>query len=279
MGTPTEMQRYSYLAGKNGVKLTPYVDNGGVAADGSDIFKLINPFEPLDGESNDMFDVYTTRGILVRTTGSIKEVSTMTSQSEAVFGFASYEIFVGQPNYVVKSGDEPLYTGSLSCEFQVDNPSIATVEILPYCLNKTDLFFLFQYDKPALNSPHLNMYTAERLYTKRFEFSAVDYTSSGTGLTDPSSLATNVIVTDIATNWASAPRGIYPPDPNPTPNVFNVEQHPSFDVYKFIPDKRSSFEFVAQCSNRGICDTTIGQCMCFNGYTSYSCSIQQSVAV
>ena len=89
----------------------PYVDNGGLAAAGSDIFKLINPFGSLSGEAHDMFDVYTTKGTLVRTTGSVKNNPTATSHAEAVFGFASNEIFVGQPNYVAKSGGEPLYTG------------------------------------------------------------------------------------------------------------------------------------------------------------------------
>ena len=216
-------------------------------------------------------------GILARTSGSVKTVSTAGSHSEAVFGFASNVIFTGQPNYVLKQGGEPTYTGSLACEYQELFPDIATTEILPYCLNKTDLFFLFQYDKPALNPPKLNLYKAERLYTKRFEYSASEYGAGGDGLTDPSTLATNVIVTDIATNWASAPRGMRSPPTNP--QQFQFEYHPEFDVYKFIPDKRSTYTFVNECSNRGICNEDNGECDCFRGYTYDSCSVQSTLAV
>ena len=259
----------------------PYVDDGnGAAKDGTDIFKLLNPFEPPDGLSTDVFDVYTTKGTLARTTGNVKTNSAATSQSEAVFGFASNQIYTGQPNYMLKTGGEPAYSGSVACEYQQLFPTIATAEILPYCLNKTDLFFLFQYDKPALNSPKLNMYTAERLYTKRFEYSATDYgaiNGPSDALTDPSTLATNVIVTDIATNWASAPRGMRSPVSNP--QTFQMHYHPEFDVYKFMPDKRSTYTFVAECSNRGICDEDFGSCKCFKGYTRDACAIQSTLAV
>jgi len=256
----------------------PFFDDGnGAAKDGTDIFKLLNPFEPPDGLSTDVYDVYTTKGILARTTGSVKTDSSKASQSEAVFGFASNTIFTGKPNYMLKSGGEPTYTGSVACEYQQLFPDIATQEILPYCLNKTDLFFLFQYDKPALNPPKLNMYTAERLYTQRFQFSANEYGAGGTGITDPSTLATNTIITDIATNWASAPRGMRKPPNNP--QNFQLEYHPEFDVYKFMPNKRSTYTFVAECSNRGICNEETGECMCFRGYTYDSCSIQSTLAV
>lgn len=256
----------------------PYVDDGsGSAKDGTDIFKLLNPFAPPDGLSTDVFDVYTTKGILARTTGSVKIDNSTESKSEAVFGFASNEIFTGQPNYMLKQGGEPAYTGSVACEYQELFPDIATTDILPYCLNKADLFFLFQYDKPALNPPKLNMYRAERLYTKRFQYSAAEYGASGTGQTDPSTLATNVIVTDIATNWASAPRGMWKPPSNP--ELFQFEYHPEFDVYKFIPDERSTYTFVAECSNRGLCREETGECMCFRGYTYDSCSIQSTFYV
>ena len=58
-----------------------------------------------------------------------------------------------------------------------------------------------------------------------------------------------------------------------------MHYHPEFDVYKFMPDKRSTYTFVAECSNRGICDEDFGSCKCFKGYTRDACAIQSTLAV
>lgn len=42
------------------------------------------------------------------------------------------------------------------------------------------------------------------------------------------------------------------------------------------PDKQ--YEYVSQCSNRGICEATSGLCQCFKGYTSDDCSMQNALA-
>jgi hypothetical protein len=50
-------------------------------------------------------------------------------------------------------------------------------------------------------------------------------------------------------------------------------------VYKFFPATASSYEYVAQCSNRGLCDADSGVCQCFPGYTNDNCDTQSSLAV
>jgi hypothetical protein len=47
-------------------------------------------------------------------------------------------------------------------------------------------------------------------------------------------------------------------------------------IYKFHPP--TGLGAVGECSNRGLCDTKLGQCMCFPGYTSDNCMLQNALA-
>jgi hypothetical protein len=43
---------------------------------------------------------------------------------------------------------------------------------------------------------------------------------------------------------------------------------------------QSTYEYVAECSNRGLCDAAaLGTCTCFPGYTSDACSEQSSLSL
>lgn len=50
--------------------------------------------------------------------------------------------------------------------------------------------------------------------------------------------------------------------------------------YRFTPEMYSNTdEWVAPCSNRGVCDLTSGLCSCFAGYTNENCDTQSALAV
>ena len=49
------------------------------------------------------------------------------------------------------------------------------------------------------------------------------------------------------------------------------------NLFKFSPATTGNYDFVAPCSNRGICDE--GTCECFKGYTDDNCDVQSSLAV
>jgi len=47
-------------------------------------------------------------------------------------------------------------------------------------------------------------------------------------------------------------------------------------VYKFYPP--TGYNYVAECSNRGVCDSTSGICQCFSGYTNDNCDTQNALS-
>jgi len=264
------------------VKTTASMNEGGLYAalfydSDLDLFKLINPVYP--NHESDLFEIYTTKGTLART-------SNLTS---AVFDFASNKLYMTNSSLpdsaFLGSGSQESewdklanWNGDLSCE------TVSGTSFVKHCLNKSDIItflaandtlltFGYGINHNATSPARINLYTVEKLHQETYvEFSRrVDYPdvwpnvgqgqSSGTGSVAFGDRA-HVITTDLSTNWAAA-------NPETTP----------FFVYKFFPSADSSYTYVAQCSNRGICNDDEGLCECFAGYTGDACSDQNSLAV
>jgi len=49
-------------------------------------------------------------------------------------------------------------------------------------------------------------------------------------------------------------------------------------IYKFHPPTNGGYNYVAECSNRGLCDSASGLCTCFSGYTGDNCAMMNSLA-
>lgn len=244
-------------------------DQTGNTGDGT--FRLLNPFNPPDTFATDNYDIYTTKGTLALTSNN----------SEATFGFASKYIYMTNITYDVMGWNTTdKYDGDISCE--VGNNNEGKFAFIQHCLNKTDLFTVLNWEFPSLNPSYINLYTAERIHTANYAHSVLDRFQHATprmGREEDKELhyQTHFINTDLATNWGASV-GNFSDVNNPT-LTNNAFGKPQFHVYKFFPAVASTYNYVAQCSNRGICDTDAGVCDCFPGYTNDNCAIQSSLAV
>lgn len=151
-----------------------------------------------------------------------------------------------------------------------------------HCLNKSDIITFLNYDTPLENPPHINLYTTKRLFRNDY-VKAYSEVTSGLPATTAATVTTaavdhhshymtRIITTDLSTNWAASPV-------NKADLVVGTEEFKGQHIYKFFPSKKSTYNYVAPCSNRGVCDTTSGLCQCFPGYTSDDCHEQSSLAI
>jgi len=255
--------------------VTTYIDGGYYVAlffdpyDATDnylnangLFRLINPFVPPDAFESDVYEVYTTKGTLALTSNA----------SQAVFSFASKTVYMVNATY--DTLQQNYFDGDVSCE--VGDNNAYKFKYIHHCLNKTDLFTVLSWTAMQANPPNINLYTATRLFTQPYEH--LVGTRQDTGLVRNSVILNDVykeshfmvhmINTDISTNWAAS----YHYDQDKV-------QRPVFGIYKFFPATSSTYNYVSECSNRGICQRDTGLCSCFPGYTNDDCSVQNSLSL
>lgn len=234
-------------------------------------FQLLNPFDNLDLQAQNEYEVYTTQGVLARTSrfaeasfefGSKQMITTNTT---ADFGIAG-GIIDSTPNFGNAMGTSAVpanggrFTGDISCENnagEAKNPNY----FVRYCVNKTDIVIPLSVQNVlhVQNNPsHINMYTIDRVgQTERTLIN-----TNGFGFVKNE--GTNYIDLDMSLN---------------SYRVASAQNVAPVYVYKFFPNVDSNYEYVAQCSNRGLCNTDEGLCECFAGYTGDACQIQASLAV
>lgn len=151
------------------------------------------------------------------------------------------------------------------------------------CLNNSDIITFLNPGLPAMNPPHINLYTVKRLHKsvpRLSEWARWGYFKAGTSSLygqaydggQDMKYMTSTITLDHATNWGVSVGGA-------KQKLASVTSNNQFFIYKFYPAPVSTYNYVAPCSNRGTCDTTTGLCQCFPGYTSDDCHVQSSLSL
>ena len=235
------------------------LSTGCILAGTDGTFRLLNPFSPPDAFATDTYEIYTTQGTLAM----------VSNNSQAIFGFGSRNQYMTNASYDMETTQQ--FDGDVSCE--VGNHNAYKMKYIFHCLNVTDMITFLNWDQPAANPPHINLYTVQRLYQKHWQWSVRQRFAIGfqPDLTKSMHFMTHMITTDLATNWGVSLSS------SVTPAVTGI-QYPTH-VYKFFPAAASTYNYVAPCANRGICDTDTGLCTCFAGYTNDDCHVQSSLAL
>eukprot|EP01033_Poteriospumella_lacustris_P013984 gene13984-9988_t len=239
------------------------------------VFRLLNPFNPPDNLRTDQYEVYTTKGTLALTT----------ELAEATFGFASQYIYTTNVSYDLNNtynrfdANVP-YDGDISCEKTATNSE--KFRYLRHCLNTSDLFMVLNWEFPEYNPANLNMYRAERVHTYAPTHSVKDrwHNTLASNVADNTlSYLTHQITADISTNWGVSVGGTFFEADQSATKYYDDPNRAKFHVYKFFPAEESTYHYVNECSNRGLCNRQTGLCECFSGYTTDSCNEQSALAV
>ena len=223
-------------------------------------FKLMVPWKRLninsglaDTGEDDSFEIYTTKSVFSR----------VSTQAEVSFDFASKTLITS--NVTHEFVDTVDYSGDMSCEVvNGQNSHLATMKNVSgqahHCMRKGDKFTVLTMDDWMTNPANLNIYTVEKISTKNGFLK--DNQFSGALARHSDHYGTHIIKTDIATNFAHS-----------------ISRPEQFFIYKMYENVESSYTYVSECSNRGICDTDEGICNCFGGYTGNACETVSELAV
>jgi hypothetical protein len=232
---------------------TDFVAGAGARTDDGSLsngaWRLLNPLYSLDNDEA-LYDVFASHGTLM-----------VTDQRAGVaFSFGSNVMVTYNTSFDLGQSN---YDGDISCD-RYFTPSGQNNNHRG-CLDKGDLFILANPYNGADNPPFLNLYRArsiQRLPSNRLIGNSARYIDNFDPATDLNvNLTTQyVIKSDLHINWASTQVG---------PSVFHI--------YKFVPNITNSYNYVAQCSNRGLCNHFEGICECFAGYAGQACSDQSTV--
>lgn len=253
-------------------------------------FVLLN-----DIDVNEKFYVYTT-------TGYLQAVHTPSMDNLIVpkDGFAGHVTALGY------YGDRTLFTNvDASCEFSTNGSVASSVEDPFYsaatwggngvypCLNKGDIIYLARvadditdvtdgfWGNAYAKNPNLNPYVIKKISVDRFNGASF---GRYTGTKDDDSMSSATV----------EKYDQYDAAQDPTPNRYRIVVDKSLatttgamdnklgTIYHFTAPAISSaayYHHTAECSNRGLCNTDLGLCTCFKGYTNDNCDTQSALAL
>mmetsp|Transcript_34320 Transcript_34320/g.94605 ORF Transcript_34320/g.94605 Transcript_34320/m.94605 type:complete len:733 (-) Transcript_34320:67-2265(-) len=205
------------------------------------------------------FYIYTTKGTLQLVNANAGVFTTSSAYTNAVNVDRHYSNVVSVTN---TTGTYDGFYGDMSCETNAvgENGALA-------CINKNDWVMILNTQEEAeglaANPVYPNIYQVKKI-------SREEQTFKGNPSVPDSEKVRNQIVLDYSMNaqfdWAGG---------------IGTTADTTAQVYKFTPDTSSStggYHYVAQCSNRGLCNSATGICDCFPGYTGDNCGEVNALA-
>lgn len=235
------------------------------------VFRLLNPWYALDnyysGLKGALFHVYTTKGVF----------KAVRNDSFANFDVGSPLVFLSNAtgngtdsSYRNDYYDRESTPASVSCASKVGaeltNDKDKGSVLFEDCLDTNELFTVLDPYTLSNNPYFINLYQAKAMLTLEPGEAVEDilgggpYANLNQSYQTASKRRRELIVTDLHLNWASSPQA-----------------DGRFLIYRFRPDASQSYPAVAECSNRGLCNTFEGLCECFAGYTGQACGTQSSL--
>lgn len=191
-----------------------------------------------DYSSTTLFSVFTTTGVVQLVSDQVRIYTNPTEQY-------SKTVFIENSTSTYSS-----YLGNIDCESNLPNENGALD-----CVEKGDrIFFLdpsLSAKSFATNPKYFNLYTVNKIYTAPTEISQ-------------NTLSRLRIKLDMSINseWLKAGTSLI------RPYIFKPP----------VNDRgQGGFEYVSECSNRGLCSRTYGDCSCFSGFEGGSCSLQTNL--
>jgi hypothetical protein len=214
------------------------------------------------------FNVFTTTGYLRLASAqtsvftSFGTLSNTVAQglNDADYGTVKRDLTSFYSNVVYTTRKATSGINNVDCETQGTNTGFANVY---QCIEKGDYVMIFDLkESGSLNPKYPNMYQVMKISRENRE--AVENTKSN-DLTSAGAFEQYryQIVLDYGMNAR------YPRTTADTDNEARI--------YKFTPPT-TAVTWVAQCSNRGICDGGSGICQCFPGYSGDDCSTISALA-
>jgi len=241
-----------------------------------------------DYSATTLFHIFTTTGTL-QLTNTHFGAHVYNDNNVRAFDTAATIATKLYSNTITTTSDLTVYMmGDLSCEnfvairaawFAVSASPIVAGQFLD-CLNKGDLVMLFNtqmttiassgYFLPETDTLHVNpiypnIYTVEKISIEPRGAGIIADPYLGLGLWGGPSYVAEMLRTQIVLDY-----GV---------NA-GFTSKATGSVYKFYPPSNAEqgYQYVAECSNRGICDTATGLCACMHGYTSDNCGLQSALA-
>jgi len=215
------------------------------------------------------FNVFTTTGYLRLASAqtsvftSFGDISSPVARglTDANYGIVKRDLTSFYSNVVYTTRKTDSGINNVDCETQGTNTGFANVY---QCIEKGDYVMIFDLENQSgsKNPKYPNMYQVMKISRENRE--AVENTKSS-DITDSGAFEQYryQIVLDYGMNAR------YP--------MTAADSDNKARIFKFTPPT-TAVTWVAQCSNRGICDGGSGICQCFPGYSGDDCSTMNALA-